>query len=340
MPELPEVETIKLGLQKKILGLQINSIEILNSKTFQGDESSVIGGEIVKVWRAAKMLGIDVASDRGKVKSQKKQQKDSSLRVHPKQSQLTNSSSYLNEASTELRLPSQSEAHPPRNDVTLLFHLKMSGQVIYKDGKEVFSGGHPTQDMKDAMPNKSTRVVFSFSDGSKMYFNDQRKFGWIKIIQSSKLKVQNLFNGLGPEPLDNSFTAEVLKEQLLKHKNWPVKVAIMDQQTISGIGNIYAAEACFDAKLDPRIKVGELSEQDFELLQKGIIRSLKDGIKYGGSSRANFVNAEGEKGLFLDYAYVYGRKDEPCKVCKTPIEKIVLGGRGTFFCPKCQRVRN
>lgn len=282
MPELPEVETIKIGLQKKIINLQIKTIEIINKKTLHGNVKDVIGGEVVKVWRAAKMLGIDL-----------------------------------------------------NNGKSILFHLKMSGQIIYQDEKSRFAGGHPTQDMKLEMPNKSTCVVFTFSNNTKLFFNDQRKFGWIKVVDTNK--VSEAFKGLGPEPLEKEFTPTVLKERLLRHKNWPVKVILMDQQTISGIGNIYAAEACFDAGLDPRVKVFELSDQDYENLHKGIIRSLKDGIKYGGSSRANYVNAEGEKGLFLDYAFVYGRKGEPCRKCATLIEKIELGGRGTYFCPKCQR---
>jgi len=286
MPELPEVETIRIGLQKKIIGLEIKSIEIFNPKTFQGDEKSVLNSKVIKTWRAAKMLGIDL-----------------------------------------------------ENGKSLLFHLKMSGQVIYQDEGNIFAGGHPTLDMKDAMPNNSTRVQFTFSDGSKMHFNDQRKFGWIKVINTDELNENKFYKGLGPEPLDKSFTVEILKERLLKHKTWPVKVVIMDQSTIAGIGNIYAAEACFDAKLDPRVKVSEMNDNDFIELHKGIIRSLNDGIKYGGSSRATFVNAEGEKGLFLDYAYVYGRKGEECKKCKTLIEKIEQAGRGTYFCPSCQKER-
>ena len=316
MPELPEVETIKIGLQKKIIGLKIINVEILNPKTFQGNEKEIIGGEVVKVWRAAKMLGIDLKSGQFSVGSVQKKKKQSSEIPSP--------------------LVGEGQGEGERGK-SILFHLKMSGQIIYQDKKTRFTGGHPTLDMKDAMPNKSTRVVFALSDGSNIFFNDQRKFGWVKVVETSKVSEDNFYKGLGPEPLDKSFTPQLLKEQLLKHKNWPIKVVLMDQQTISGIGNIYAAEACFDAKLDPRVKVSELDDKDFELLYKGIIRSLKDGIKYGGSSRANFVNAEGEKGLFLDYAFVYGRKGDPCKVCATPIEKIELGGRGTYFCPNCQK---
>ncbi len=309
MPELPEVETIKLGLEQKIIGLTITSVEILNPKTFQGDEKLALNGKVIKVWRAAKMLGIDLKSP--------------SLRA--KRGNLN--------AQDGQKIPEESIG----GDVTLLFHLKMSGQVIYQDQNSILAGGHPTSDMKDAMPNKSTRVIFEFSDGSKMYFNDQRKFGWIRLVETAKVSEDAFYKGLGPEPLDKNFTVEVLKQQLLKHKSWPVKVVIMDQATIAGIGNIYAAEACFDAKLDPRTKVSDLTENDFIQLHKGIVRSLNDGVKYGGSSRENYVNAEGEKGDFLNYAFVYGRKGEPCKKCQTLIEKITLGGRGTYYCPSCQK---
>ena len=311
MPELPEVETIRLGLQKKIIGLEIKSIEIFNPKTFQGNQNSVLNAKVVKTWRAAKMLGIDLEKKR-----------------HSR----AGGNPINKRTKSEKQIQDSGQAR-----MTILFHLKMSGQVIYQDKKSTFAGGHPTLDMKDAMPNKSTRVEFTFSDNSKMYFNDQRKFGWVKVINTNELSQNTFYKGLGPEPLDKKFTVDVLKERLLKHRNWPVKVVIMDQSTISGIGNIYAAEACFDAKLDPRVKVSEMNDNDFSELHKGIIRSLNDGIKYGGSSRANFVNAEGERGLFLDYAYVYGRKGEACKKCKKPIEKIVLAGRGTFFCPNCQK---
>ena len=111
----------------------------------------------------------------------------------------------------------------------------------------------------------------------------------------------------------------------------------MDQSVVSGVGNIYANEACFLAKLDPRTKIKDLKEEQFKRLHKGIIKSLQDGIKYGGSSRAHFVDSEGHKGYFLDYAFVYWRDSKPCKVCKTKIEKIQLGGRGTYFCPNCQK---
>lgn len=282
MPELPEIETIRLGLTRRIIGLKIREIEVLSPKSFQGNPNLAQGQKVLNIWRKAKYLGLDL------------------------------------------------------ENITLLFHLKMTGQVIYEDGKRLI-GGHPTEDMLGKMPNAHTRVIFSFSDGSHLYFNDQRRFGWVKIIK-------DFSENLGPEPLEKNFIWQILKQNLLRHKNMPIKVVIMDQSVVSGVGNIYSNEACFNAKLDPRIKVSAMTDKQFQALYHGIIKSLKDGIKYGGATRAHFVDPEGHKGYFLDYAYVYGRDRHPCKarlpdgqVCKTEIKKISLAGRGTYFCPSCQR---
>lgn len=308
MPELPEVEVIKLGLQKKIIGLKIQKIQVLSPKSFIGNPNLAQGQIVLKVWRKAKLLGIDLAEGTG-YSGQGTVKKVSKLK--PVTSNL----------------------------ITLLFHLKMSGQLVFEDDKR-FIGGHPTEDMLGKMPNNHTRLIFSFSDGSHLYFNDQRKFGWVKLVRSSELVVgseEKILGKLGPEPLEKDFTWQVLKQNLLKHKNMPVKVAIMDQSVVSGVGNIYSNEACFDAKLDPRTKVSELNDKQFQALHRGIIKSLEDGIKHGGSTRAHFVDPEGHKGYFLDYAFVYGRDKHPCKVCGTEIKKISLGGRGTYLCPHCQK---
>lgn len=283
MPELPEVETIKLGLQKRIVGLKLTKIEILSPKSFIGNPKAVEGKNILNVWRRAKILGIDFSGD-----------------------------------------------------ISLLVHLKMSGQLVLVQSKKRFIGGHPTEDMVGEMPNKHTRVIFSFSDDSHLFFNDQRRFGWIRIIHELQTRNSQLAK-LGPEPLEKEFTWQILKTNLLKHKSQPVKVAIMDQSVVAGVGNIYANEACFLAKIDPRRKVSDLTDLEFNNLYQGIITSLKDGIKHGGSTRAHFVDAEGQKGYFLDYAFVYWLDKHPCKICKTKILKIQLRGRGTYFCPACQR---
>ena len=304
MPELPEVETIKRGLEKKIIGLKITDIQILNPKSFQGARKLIVGRKITRVWRRAKILAIDLDSK------------------------------------------------------TLLVHLKMSGQLILvshgprvKDQEKFISGpkqkkentenrfigGHPTQDMSGQMPNKSTRVIFTFSDNSKLYFNDQRKFGWIKVVSQGSGVIDQVLGNLGPEPLDKEFTQKILKIHLQKHKSLPIKVALMDQQTIAGIGNIYASESLFNDGINPQKIVSKLTDNEISRLHRGIITALKNSIKYGGSSRTHFVNADGEKGVFLDFAYVYQRAKKPCKICQAPIAQIKQAGRSTFFCPNCQK---
>lgn len=294
MPELPEVETIKLGLQKKIIGLKIKEIKVLSPKSFIGNPNKVEGLEIQKIWRKAKILGIDLG------------------------------------------------------EITLLFHMKMSGQLVFDNGKRPasnasrsdagrFIGGHPTPDMVGQMPNPHTRVIFTFSDNTHLYFNDQRKFGWVKIVDQGSSDMDQVLKGLGPEPLEKEFTWEILKQNLLRHKSMPVKVAIMDQSVVSGVGNIYSNEACFNAKLDPRTKVNKLTDEQFKKLYSGIKKALEDGIKYGGSTRTHFVDPEGRKGYFLDYANVYGKEGYACKGCPGKVEKIALGGRGTYFCSSCQK---
>lgn len=289
MPELPEVETIRISLSKKILGLQIRKIEILNAKTFQGDFKKVINQKIINVWRKGKGLGIDL-----------------------------------------------------ENGYSILFHLKMSGQVILKENntkneEKRFVGGHPTHDMLSDLPNKSTRVIFELTNDLIMFFNDQRKFGWIKVLDIQELTLDKFLNNLGPEPLDKGFSWQQLRQNLLKHKKTPVKVALLDQSVVSGVGNIYACEACFRAQINPTIKVIQMDDSQFRKLHQAVIQSLQDGIKYGGSTKTHFVDSDGKKGLFLDYAKVYNRDKKPCLICGTEIKKIKLGGRGTFYCSECQK---
>lgn len=288
MPELPEVETIKLFLDKKIPGLKVKKVEILNPKSFLGDYKLILDQEIKTVGRRAKVLRIQF------------------------------------------------------KDYELLIHLKMSGQLIWEKNYESrikgggFAGGHPTLDMDLKMPNKSTRVIFDLSDGSRLFFNDQRKFGWVKLRDLRNDMGDKFLDRVGPEPLEKEFTWEVLKANLLRRKRTAIKAAILDQEVVAGVGNIYACEACFLAGINPRKLVSQLSDQEFKNIYKGIVESLKTGVKFGGSSKTHYVDPEGKKGSYLHYAFVYGREKEPCKKCRTLVEKIKLGGRGTFYCPKCQ----
>lgn len=284
MPELPEVEIIRRGLNSKIIGHTITGVKVVNSSSFQAEPALIIGTKIVKVVRRAKVLGLELSSE-----------------------------------------------------YTLVFHLKMSGQIIYID-EERFAGGHPTQDMLLALPNRSTRVIFEFDNGAKLFFNDQRKFGWIRLIKTSELGFKNfgLKTTIGPEPLSKDFSWQVLKDNLLKHKNLPIKVALLNQSIVAGIGNIYASEATFNAKVNPNKKVKDLGDDEIRQLYKGIKAAISDGIKYGGSTRTHFVNSEGKKGLFLQYAKVYNREGQKCKSCQNLIVEIKQAGRSTFVCLSCQ----
>lgn len=284
MPELPEVETIKLGLQKKIVGLEIKKVELIQPKSFIGDPKQIEGLKVLRVWRRAKILGIELSSN-----------------------------------------------------FTLSIHLKMSGQLVWRGKSTSIVGGHPTEDMLGPMPHKHSRIVFEFNDDSHLYFNDLRRFGWIRVSDTGEVIRDKFLTKLGPEPLEKSFTWQILKTNLLRYKSMPVKVAILDQKVVSGIGNIYASEACFNARIDPRTKISELTDSQFKKLHSGIIKALQDGVHYGGSTRANFVDSEGRKGYFLDYAFVYGKDKTPCKICGSLIEKTQLRGRGTYFCPSCQK---
>lgn len=283
MPELPEVETIKLGLQDKIVGLRISDIEVRVQKIFQGDKKEVIGAKIKKISRRAKILIFDL--DNGK---------------------------------------------------SLVIHLKLTGQLVYhKDGSQA-TFGHPIPFAGTTLPAKTTHVIFSFSDGAKLFYNDVRKFGWIKIVESSKLEVQSFFKSLGPEPLTPEFTEEKFKE-IIRRKKMPIKLVLMDQTQIAGIGNIYANEALFDAGIDPKRLAKKLSNEEIKKLYTSILKVLKEGIKYGGSSENAYVDALGGKGRMQEHFRVYGKNKEKCPKCKEVIKRIALGGRGTFFCEKCQK---
>lgn len=326
MPELPEVETIRLGLSKKLIGSTVTNIKILNLSSFQGKPKQIIGTQVTNIWRRGKILGIDLIVSRG------------------------DASEVVSKKYVYFLGPTSVAAEPRETHLTILFHLKMSGQLILlpitsdQQPATRFIGGHPTQDMLGQLPNKSTRVIFEFQNqrlltpATRLYFNDQRKFGWIKVLEDgkSKLEAGQIIKKLGPEPLESGFTWQSLKANLLKHKSLPIKTALLDQTIVAGIGNIYASEACFNAKIHPIKKVQDLTDQNFKALFNGVVKALQDGLKYGGSTKTHFVNAEGKKGYFLDHAKVYWQDGEACQICQTRLKKIKLNGRGTYLCPSCQ----
>lgn len=223
------------------------------------------------------------------------------------------------------------------NGYSLLFHLKMSGQIIADmadDGR--FSGGHPTKSMESDLPDRSTRVIFELKDGSKLYFNDQRKFGWIKLVPTVEVDKDKLLARLGPEPLEAAFDVDEFITTV-KRRKAPIKAVLLDQNTVAGVGNIYADEALHVAKIHPAQRANKIYKSKLKDLHAAIIDVMEASLKYGGTTFTNYVNHLGKKGDYLKHARVFNRAGEPCPVCGTEIEKIRVAGRGTHICPKCQK---
>jgi len=218
------------------------------------------------------------------------------------------------------------------NGYSILVHLKLTGQLIYKDEKSKAVGGH-TQKIYDAdPPHAYTYIIYSFSDGSHLYYNDFRKFGWNRVAKTSEVEKILGPDKFGPEPGQKEFTADYLKEIFAKTGK-AVKEVLMDQAKIGGIGNIYANDGLYIAGILPTRPAKSLSDVEISKLKSAIEKVISLGLKYGGSSENTYVNIEGKRGRYMDYAAVYQQKLDPKK---HPVNRIKLGGRGTFYCPICQ----
>ncbi len=218
----------------------------------------------------------------------------------------------------------------------LAFHLKMTGQLIFQPTKgRAVIGGHPAPKDESNLPNNHTRLVLTFSDNSILYFNDLRKFGWARLVDDSQLK--SLTKHLGVEPLTKLFTDQFLIDLFKKYPNKTVKQILMDQTLIAGIGNIYADESAFLTKILPDRRVSTLKGVQIKKLQQAIVGVLKLSIKKKGTSSKNYRRSDGSLGGFVPHLYVYGRAGQPCKICQASIKKTRHNGRGTAFCPKCQK---
>lgn len=287
MPELPEVETVRIGLQRLLPNKQISAVEFDWPKSFPNAPADVqqfiIKARITEVKRRAKVLLIEL------------------------------STSY-----------------------SLVIHLKMTGQLVYRNGNERFGAGHPNQSLVGELPDKSTRVTLTFVDGSQLFFNDQRKFGWVRLIPTPEVMDLDFFKKVGPEPLSADFTAAVLQERLQRRKNTTIKAALLDQTVLAGVGNIYADESLWGAKIHPATLVKNLSAPQNALLYDELIFVLKLAIEKGGSTDRNYVDAEGKKGSYMNFARVFRREGQSCPRCGTTVVKSRVAARGTHTCPNCQ----
>lgn len=288
MPELPEVETVKRGLNNLLVGHSFRTVTCDNPKSFPNSEADVsqflISAKVTSVRRRAKVLLIDLSTK-----------------------------------------------------YTLVVHLKMTGQLVYR-GEQKFGAGHPSDSLTSDLPAKATRIIFELDNNAKLYFNDQRKFGWVRLLPTIEVPEIDFFKKVGPEPLESDFTWQVLESRLKRRPGTSIKAAILDQTVLAGVGNIYADESLWGAKIHPATLVKNLSQAKIKLLHQAIVDVLTLSIAKGGSTDRNYVDAEGRKGSYLQFASVFRREGQPCPRCGTTIIKTRVAGRGTHLCPKEQRL--
>lgn len=321
MPELPEVETIKLGLSKLLPGRVVKDVWHDFSKSFPNAPADVarfmINAKVTQVRRRAKVLLIELSSEY-------------SLVIHLK---MTGQLVFV--AAGDKNQQSPVSARQSLVKETSDKRLRTRDSVPQE---ERFGGGHPTDSLHAQLPDKSTRVAVDFTDGSKLFFNDQRKFGWMRLLPTIEVPEIDFMKKVGPEPLEDNFTVEIFIQRLMKRKNSPIKAVLLDQTILAGVGNIYADESLWAAKIHPANPVGRVSRAKLVVHHKVLIDILNLSIKNGGSTDRNYVNAEGKKGSYLSFAKVFRRQGLPCPRCGTEIVKIRVAGRGTHICPSCQKV--
>ncbi len=206
------------------------------------------------------------------------------------------------------------------NHQILVIHLKLTGRLLVREE------GAPKDDWQ--------HVIISLSGNQELRFADLRKFGWVRLLKDKK-ELEKLLSEFGPEPLDG-LDLETFRK-ILASTSRPVKIVLMDQKKIAGIGNIYANDALFLAKIDPRRPAKKVTEKEAEKLLKAIEKVLQAGIKYRGASDQYYLDALGRKGSYQDHFLTYGRDGEKCLDCGGEIKRLKIGGRGTFYCPACQR---
>lgn len=222
-------------------------------------------------------------------------------------------------------------------DYTLVVHLKMTGQLVFRASGVAFGAGHPNDSLIGELPDRSTRVSITFTDGSHLYFNDQRKFGWIKLFPTLEVPNIDFMKKVGPEPLEDSFAAEEFIPRVRKRNGTTIKAAILDQTVLAGVGNIYADESLWATKLHPATRVRDVSDAQLAELLSNIKAVMNLSIEHGGSTDKNYVDAEGKKGSYLKFANVFRREGQACpRHPDVMIEKIRVAGRGTHICPVCQ----
>lgn len=308
MPELPEVQTIVSELNTKLKGRKIKSVKVL----------------------APKIVGVGFAT-----LSPKRITSPSTVKNFIKM--LTGQRFISVKRRAKLLIFNLS------GPLSMLVHLKMTGQFIFEDKKLRAKTGGKYRMLNKLnapfvkLPGKHTHVVFKFVDGSTLYFNDVRKFGYLKLVHDNEINQVRELNEFGPEPLNKNFDYSTFLTAVKNVPRRKIKEVLMDSKIVAGIGNIYSDEILFHAGVRPARTVPSLSDRELKAIYKWIKPVLIQGIKAKGSSVGDFVRTDGSWGQMGKFHFVYGRKGQKCKKCATTIEAIKIGGRTGSFCPKCQK---
>lgn len=287
MPELPEVETIRRDLNRRIGHKKIKQVEVRKLKMVRGRvrdfRKTLLGRSFGRVDRRAKLLIFSVAGA----------------------------------------------------DRYLLIHLKMTGQLIYESRREIVAGGHGWPPLDRRLPNKYSHVIFTFTDGSRLFFNDLRQFGYLQLVDRASR--DKIVAGYGLEPLTREFTLPNFAK-VFQGRKTRLKTVLLNQALIAGIGNIYADEICHRAGLKPTRPASTLTAAEIKRLYLASRKVLCRAVEKRGTTFSDYVDADGRTGNYLRYLKVYGRAGKKCMTCKRGIiKKIKMGSRGTHFCPHCQR---
>ncbi len=217
----------------------------------------------------------------------------------------------------------------------VVFHLKMTGQMIYVSKKILIAGGHPIASTGVEVPNKYTRLILSLSNGGRLYFNDLRKFGWVKLMTPAEFSLVE--KAVGIEPLGSEFTLKFFREMLAHRRKAVIKAVLLDQKKLAGLGNIYVDEVLHLSGVLPERRTGTLTKVEVKKIFQAIPKILKHSIKQRGTTFRNFTDPDGLKGNFMSFLKVYGRKGQPCLKCGRPLLKSRVAGRGTHYCTYCQK---
>lgn len=286
MPELPEVETVRLQLRHRLSGRTITQVRVHHQKSVAHNKSfadQVTGHTIADIDRIGKLMIFRFTDD---------------------------------------------------TNFFLLAHLKMTGQFLLLDStSNVGGGGHSLSPTDTHLPNRHTRITFTFDNGTQLFFNDMRLFGYVKVATAAAVAAAR--RQFGPEPIQADFALAPFIAGLQRRRT-PVKAALLDQSFVAGLGNIYVDEALFVAKVRPTRLANQVTPEEAGLLARAAGEIMNKSISVGGTTFQHFVDTGGDNGNYTDYLQVFGKQGTPCSHCGTTIIKIRCAGRGTHYCPGCQ----